>query len=163
LSTGHATNPLAGASAVKASGNGVFQQKTQEQEPDFRAYLPEPIWSFLRRTRQEGQGVHALLKFFSLTYLVTWICFIAVAAAIPASTPPGAALVYLGAVAPSLVALWLTARAEGGEGVRTLLSGVVKWRVAARWYWFAIGYTAAVKLSVAVIHRAAVGQWPRFG
>jgi CAAX protease family protein len=106
--------------------------------------------------------VDTLLRFFSLTYLVTWICFIAVAAAIPANTPLGAVLVYVGAIAPSLVALWLTARVKGAAGVRTLLAGVIKWRVAARWYFFAIGYTAAVKLSVAVIHRVAVGRWPCF-
>jgi len=107
--------------------------------------------------------VHTLLKFFSLTYLVTWVCFISVATAIPAQTPLGIVLIYLGAIAPSLVALGLTARAEGGAGVRALLAGVIKWGVDARWYLFAIGFTAAVKLSVAVIHRVALGQWPRFG
>jgi membrane protease YdiL (CAAX protease family) len=35
--------------------------------------------------------------------------------------------------------------------------------VRARWYLFAIGFMAAVKLSVAVIHRVVIGQWPRFG
>jgi uncharacterized protein len=43
------------------------------------------------------------------------------------------------------------------------LAGVTKWRVDARWYFFAMGFMAAVKLSAAVIHRMVMGQWPRFG
>jgi membrane protease YdiL (CAAX protease family) len=106
----------------------------------------------------------SLLKFFLLTYAATWICFISVVAArIPSSTAPGYLLVLLGAYAPSLVALSLTARDEGGRGVRLLLGRVVQWQVAARWYLFAAGYMAAVKLTVALLHRALTSAWPRFG
>jgi len=105
----------------------------------------------------------AFVKFFVLTYAVTWACFISVAAAIPARTPLGVVLVLLGAYAPSLVALGLTARGEGGTGVRALLGRVVRWRVAAPWYLFAVGYIPAIKLTVALIHRVVTGAWPRFG
>lgn len=106
----------------------------------------------------------SLLTFFVLTYAVMWTCFISVAAlGIRARTPLGALLLLLGAFAPSLVALSLTARAEGGTGVRALLGGVRKWRVAARWYLFAAGYMAAIKLIVALVHRVVAGEWPRFG
>jgi uncharacterized protein len=106
----------------------------------------------------------SVVRFFVLTYAVTWTLFISVAAAaIPARRPPGALLVLLGAYAPSLVALWLTARAEGGQGIRTLLGRVLQWRVAAQWYLFAVGYIPAVKLTVALVHRVATGAWPRFG
>jgi membrane protease YdiL (CAAX protease family) len=37
------------------------------------------------------------------------------------------------------------------------------WRVGAQWYLFAIGYTAAIKLAVALVLRVATGTWPRFG
>jgi CAAX protease family protein len=105
-----------------------------------------------------------LVKFFVLTYAVMWTCFISVAAlAIPARTPLGTLLVHLGAFAPSLVALWLTARAEGGASVRTLVGRVLQWRVAAPWYWFAVGYIPTVKLTVALVHRVATGAWPGFG
>src|SRR6185436_9669250 len=57
----------------------------------------------------------------------------------------------------------LTARAEGGEGVRALLGRLFAWRVGVRWYVFAVGYIAAIKLAVALIHRALYGAWPRFG
>src|SRR2546428_13957706 len=73
----------------------------------------------------------SLVKFFILTYAVMWTCFITVAAAaIPARRPLGALLVLLGTFAPSLVALGLTARAEGVRGIRILLAGVLRWRVA---------------------------------
>lgn len=105
-----------------------------------------------------------LLRFFALAYAVMWICFLTVALVpVPAHTALGQALLLFGAFAPSLAALWLTARAEGGPGVSALLSGVIRWRVAARWYLFAAIYTVVIKLTVAVIHRVATGAWPRFG
>jgi membrane protease YdiL (CAAX protease family) len=105
----------------------------------------------------------SLVSFFVLTYAVTWTAFLSVAAAIPARTPLGTLLVLLGAYAPSAVALWLTARTDGAAGVRTLLGRVLRWRVPARWYLFAAGYTAAIKLTAALIHRLATDAWPRFG
>jgi len=71
--------------------------------------------------------------------------------------------VLLGAFSPSLVALWLTARAEGSTGVRALLGRVLQWRVAVPWYLFAVGYIPVIKLTVALVHRVATGAWPRFG
>lgn len=106
----------------------------------------------------------SLVKFFVLTYAMMWTFFIAVAVlAISPRTPLGALLLLLGTIAPSLVALCLTARAEGGKGVRVLLGGVLEWRVAAKWYLFAAGYVAVIKLAVALFHRLVTGAWPRFG
>ncbi len=105
-----------------------------------------------------------LVTFFVLTYAVMWAFFIPVAAAgIPARSPLGTVLLLLGAFAPSLVALWLTARVEGGTGIRALLGRVLQWRVAAHWYLFAVAYIPAVKLTVALVHRVATGAWPSFG
>ena len=105
-----------------------------------------------------------LVKFFVLTYALMWACFISVAVTgIPIYAPLGGALVLLGTFAPSLVALWLTARTEGDSGVRALLGGVLKWQVPARWYLFALAYIPAIKLTIALIHRLATGAWPRFG
>jgi hypothetical protein len=112
----------------------------------------------------------SLLKFFSLTYAATWTCFIAGAAVLGsvASDSPRLAglaglLLLLGTIAPSLVALWLTARADGRAGTHAMLRRLLEWRVGARWYVFAVGYMAAIKLAVALVHRVAVGAWPRFG
>ena len=117
--------------------------------------------------RKSYDGVGA--GFFALTFIVTWTFFIASVAlsgrvSSGASLGPGlGALVLLGTIAPSLVALALTARAEGDAGVRALLGRIFRWRVGARWYVFAVGYMAAIKLTVAVVHRLATGTWPRFG
>jgi len=106
----------------------------------------------------------SLGKFFVLTYAVTWTCFISLATlAVSTRTPLGALLVLLGVFAPGLVALSLTARAEGGPGVRALLGRILRWRVAAQWYLFAAGYIAAIKLTVALVYRVATGVWPPFG
>src|SRR5256885_730764 len=105
-----------------------------------------------------------VVKFFVLSYALMWACFITVAVAgIPVYAPIGGVLVLLGTFAPSLAALWLTARTEGDGGVRALLGGVLRWRVAARWYLFAVAYIPAVKLTVALVHRLATGAWPHFG
>jgi membrane protease YdiL (CAAX protease family) len=111
-----------------------------------------------------------LLKFFSLTYAATWICWTAAAATSRRSAPANPALValsgalfLLGTFAPALVALALTERAEGRAATRALLRRVLEWRVGARWHVFAMGYMPAVKLSVALVHRVVTGAWPRFG
>jgi len=111
-----------------------------------------------------------LLKFFSLTYAATWICWMAAGAisrgnapAAPALAAIAGALFLLGTFAPALVALALTERAEGRAATRALLRRVFEWRVGARWYVFVVGYMPAIKLSVALVHRFASGGWPRFG
>ena len=61
-----------------------------------------------------------MLRFFALTYAVTWTCFV-VSIALSGSAPSFVSsfsalrtpLLILGTFAPSLVALGLTARAEG--------------------------------------------------
>jgi len=54
-------------------------------------------------------------------------------------------------------------RARGRRGVRALLSRLFQWRVSARWYVFAFSYMAAIKLTVAIVHRVVTGAWPGFG
>ncbi|HET7873408.1 MAG TPA: CPBP family glutamic-type intramembrane protease [Terriglobales bacterium] len=105
-----------------------------------------------------------VLKFFLFTYLVTWTCFVSLIALsrASASTALSGPVLYLGVFAPALVALGLTGRAEGRAGVRALLGQLVEWKVGARWYLFAAGYIVFVKLSAALIHRLALGMWPRF-
>ena len=111
-----------------------------------------------------------LLKFFSLTYIVSWILWIAAAAILRVATPQPSGflaisgfLYILGVFAPSLVALVLTARADGRAGTLALLHRTVKWSVGARWYMFAVGYMAAIKLAVALLLRIATGAWPALG
>lgn len=72
-------------------------------------------------------------------------------------------LFYLGVFAPAFVAVALTARHEGRSGVGALLGRLIQWRAGLGWYVFALTYMAAIKLTAAMIHRLATGEWPRFG
>jgi membrane protease YdiL (CAAX protease family) len=111
-----------------------------------------------------------VLVFFSLTYVASWSCF-AVAAVLAggkASSSPGLAvlagpLFLLGTFAPAFVALALTARAGGRASVLALLRQMLNWRVGWRWYAFAAGYMAAIKIAVALVYRIVTGGWPAFG
>ncbi len=104
--------------------------------------------------------MRSLLPFFLLTYAVTWASFAAAASVSQGLRGP---LFLLGTIAPSLVALALTARADGREGMRALLGRILHGKVGVRWYVFALGYMATVKLVAALVHRAVTGAWPRFG
>jgi membrane protease YdiL (CAAX protease family) len=107
----------------------------------------------------------SLLKFFALTYLLSWACFIGAASISPAGPAAGLRnpLYLVGTFGPAIVALALTAKAGGGAAVRDLLGQMLRWRVHVRWYVFAISYMAVIKLLVAVICRLTSGAWPRFG
>ena len=108
----------------------------------------------------------SLVRFFALTYALAWACWLAAAAsgaAAPLLAMLRTPLFYLGTVAPSLVALFLTTRADGSAGRRALIDRIFLPGVGARWYVFAAVYMVAVKLAVALLHRAATGGWPRFG
>jgi membrane protease YdiL (CAAX protease family) len=114
--------------------------------------------------------MRSLLKFFLLTFIVSW-AFFAAAASIsgwtfsPTSGPAAlsGALLFLGIIAPSLVALALTELIDGRAGTLALLRRVVEWRASIRWYVFAVGYMAVIKLTVVFLHRLATGAWPAFG
>src|SRR5262249_21354800 len=112
----------------------------------------------------------SLLAFFLLTYAVTWTVFIAVGAVTAHAAAAGrpltgllALMVLPGVFAPAIVAITLTAHVEGRAGVTTLLRGLFQWRVGLQWYAFAIGFMAAIKLTVALVLRVATGAWPPFG
>jgi membrane protease YdiL (CAAX protease family) len=77
-------------------------------------------------------------------------------------SPLGGVLVTLGAFAPSLVAISLTARARGNQGVRELFGRILRGPIPARGVVVALTYMLAIKLTAAVIHRFAFGVWPTF-
>jgi membrane protease YdiL (CAAX protease family) len=107
-----------------------------------------------------GKPLTQVLYFFATTYVVTWAFFIG---AKPMGSGLRVAMILIGSLAPSLVAIGLTALTSGRQGVKELLGRLLKWRVRLRWYAFALGYMAAVKLAVAVLFRLTEGRWPHFG
>lgn len=106
----------------------------------------------------------SVVVFLLVTFAASWAFFIPVALTGGATvTPLAQALLLAGTIAPSLVALGLTARTAGRPGVRALVAPIGRLQAPAAAYLFAVGYTAAVKLAAAVILRATSGAWPRFG
>ena len=136
-----------------------------------RVGFSEPTRLLRRRQNANNwkQSMRSVLKFFTLTYIVSWTVWIAAAAILradPRSSGLAAisGLLYLlGVFAPALVALALTARADGLAATLDLLRRTVKWSVSARWYAFAIGYMAAIKIAAALLLRITTGAWPAFG
>jgi CAAX protease family protein len=110
--------------------------------------------------------MQGLIQFFLFTYLASWILFSA-AGSIAGTTGRmsglAAILGLLGTFVPAFVALALTARVEGRAGLRALLLRTIQGRVAVRWYVFAIGYMAAIKIAAALVQRVTTGAWPAFG
>jgi membrane protease YdiL (CAAX protease family) len=108
-------------------------------------------------------GVLRTSWFFLLTFALTWAAWAAAAPGRSGLFGVGRPIFLLGVFAPAIVSLALTARAEGAAGARQLLARIGCWQVDARWYGFAIGYLAGVKLTAALVHRMMRGVWPPFG
>ena len=74
-----------------------------------------------------------IVAFLVLTFAVTWSCYITAAVQSGHSSSiadPGSglrALILLGTITPSLIALALTGRAEGAAGIRILLGRILRW------------------------------------
>jgi uncharacterized protein len=108
-----------------------------------------------------------LLRFFLLTFAITWM-FFGGGAAVASIQGTGLTavpmlLITIGVFGPAMSALWLTARDEGRAGLDRLLGRIFDWDTGARWYAFAIAFMAAIKLSAALLYRVATGAWPEFG
>jgi membrane protease YdiL (CAAX protease family) len=69
---------------------------------------------------------------------------------------PFVPLFYLGVYAPSIAALFVTRLVDGPRGVRMLLAGWGRWRVAIGWYLVALGAFPLAGL-------AAIALYARFG
>ena len=109
------------------------------------------------------------MKFVVVTFVASWLLWLAAAAALDwdlslrsGYAAVGISLYLTGVYAPALVAVALTAQGEGRAGVSALLRRVFIAAVAPRFYLFAVGYFVAIKLGVAVLHRAVTGSWPAF-
>jgi uncharacterized protein len=107
-----------------------------------------------------------ILSFFAGTLVLSWAAFgLAVAIADEHSSNALAvtALGLLGTFAPAGVALVLSLVQGGRRMARALLQKVLEFAVPWRWYAFALGYLAAVKLAAAVVYWLLLGYWPAFG
>src|SRR5688572_4237651 len=112
----------------------------------------------------------AVTKYFFLTFLVSWTFFITVVI-LSNNNPETAsgltvlhqALIFIGVIAPSLVALWLTSRSGIPGQTQNLLGRIGRWKVHLKWYFFAIGFLVVIKILVACLYKIFTGSWPQFG
>jgi uncharacterized protein len=107
----------------------------------------------------------ALLAFYGLAFALAWACWLvpllAQEGVIHLAQPP--ALFFLaGAFAPTLAALLVTARMQGGAGVRRLLGQALRWRVHWKWYALVFLGPAALMLAAVGCHMALGGRAPKF-
>ncbi|MBL8998503.1 MAG: CPBP family intramembrane metalloprotease [Gemmatimonadetes bacterium] len=107
------------------------------------------------------------MAYVLLTFVVSWATWFAAAGLAGGHGGGllglGGPLFLLGVFAPALVAVALTYGGSGREGVVRLLAPIGRWRVDVRWYLIALFYFIAIKLSAALLHRLAKGEWPEFG
>jgi membrane protease YdiL (CAAX protease family) len=94
-----------------------------------------------------------MVKFFALTFALSWALW-SLVALVPPGSPLRTTLFLPGTFAPAVVALYLAPSRQ------ELIDRVFKWRVPVRWYVFAVGYLAAAKLAAAIVHRFVVATWP---
>lgn len=106
-------------------------------------------------------------KFLVLTFASTWaLWWLIIRWRGPHFVPGfelGGPVFLLGVFAPGLVALALTATHDGQDAVRSLLARVVRWRVGAGYWAFALLLVPITKLAVTGLYHILTGAWPRFG
>ena len=101
-----------------------------------------------------------LLAFFLLSFALAWGVWFALGALF--ERPP-TGLVVLGAWAPTLAALLVTARAEGRGGVARLLRRALRWRVAPLWYLLAVSGASLLALLAIGLTALLGGAVPTLG
>ena len=87
---------------------------------------------------------HPLLSFVLLTYALSWAYWVPLVSTGHIVRLGSAATQFPGLVGPLLAAFALTALTDGWAGVRDLASRVLRWRVPARWWLFAVGTPLAL-------------------
>lgn len=100
---------------------------------------------------------HPITSYFLLSFLLAWAVWIPVGLFVPQAAT---AYILPGAWAPTISALVLTAVLDGRAGVRRLLRGVLKWRVAWYWYVVAILGPTLVVCAAILVHLLLGGTAP---
>lgn len=123
-------------------------------------------WGTTRPTSGAMQASRrSLIVFLGLTFALSWSAWLPATLAsrniIAAGVAPGPASV-VGAFGPSLAAVMVVAVTERGRGLRSLLIGLVRWRVGVGWYLLAVLFPAVLSVSGAALGVVAGGAWPDY-
>jgi membrane protease YdiL (CAAX protease family) len=106
-----------------------------------------------------------LLLFFIIAYLVAWLLFIT-ASLISDNTQLSTlsqVLIFIGAISPGFVAILITAKTQGAEGVKLLINKISFKDTNVMWYVFAITFIALIKGLAALVFFLIYNSWPQFG
>lgn len=107
---------------------------------------------------------HALFAYFLLAYAVSWAIEIPIALSVQGMIAVKIPMWmhYFASFGPMASALIVTGLTEGGMGIRELLSRIIKWRVPAGYYTFAVLGPIGLFALAYVTNRLVTGQWPDF-
>ncbi len=98
---------------------------------------------------------HPIVAFFALAYAVSWAMLLVLYGLLGL---PAALVILLQTLGPTIAALVMAGMLDGPAGRRRLLARIRIWRVARRWYAFALlGIPAASILAAMVIPGALIG------
>ena len=106
-----------------------------------------------------------LLLFFIIAFLVAWFFFIT--AGLISNNAQFSTLsrllVFIGVISPGLVAIIITAKTQGVEGVKLLIGKISFKNTSVMWYVFAITFVALIKVLAALVFFLLYNSWPQFG
>lgn len=119
-------------------------------------------------SRGSDTQMRALLTFFGLTFGLSWLAWLTLAAAVhgllPVRVTPGSIMFIVwmlaGAWAPTVSALLVTACTEGQQGVAQQLQRLTIWRVGWCWYVVALLLPFALAALATAAHVALGGDPP---
>ena len=102
-----------------------------------------------------------LATFYLLTFALSWIIWIAMAAtSLGIDTAPGRALNVVAGYGPTVAALVLTALYHREAGLRKMLGRLAHWRVSPVWFIVALFMLPATMLLAIAIMAATGERWP---
>ena len=102
-------------------------------------------------------------QYFVIAFAFTWFFWVLAALGARGVIPALPGLVVIGTFGPLVAAVIVTAQESGRAGLSTLLSRVVRWRVAPIWYGAVILGPLLIQLGAIVLHVTLGGQMPNFG
>lgn len=108
---------------------------------------------------------NSLPLYFVLAYALSWAVEIPIALSVQGliSFKVPLAIHYLASFGPMLAALIIVSLTEGRQGIRKLLGGLLRWRVAGGYAFFAIAVPVALFVLAVLTSRLMQGTWPDLG
>ena len=108
---------------------------------------------------------NSIILYFVIAYIITWTIWAPIVATAQGWVKWNVpfALYYFGSFGPMLSAIIVTALTEGGLGLHTLFSRLLKWRVRFGYFAFSILGPFVLLVIARVVSRLLTGTWPDLG